>query len=207
MGVFARALSATTAILLPALAAVLVPAPAWAHDSLVASAPEDGQSLRSAPEEVVLTFSGEVMDVSTAVLVLDSRAETVHTTEPLVRGRDVSVELPGEIAEGGYAVRWRVVSSDGHPISGTFTFEVGEGGPPPPPLDAAPEEEPDQSSPAQEPVASGPVVDLLPRTAAMAAAGALGGLLLYLAALRLRRGPHMPDSTSTVTTTTDKDSH
>ncbi|GAA1073817.1 copper resistance CopC family protein [Nocardiopsis metallicus] len=207
MGVFARALSATAAILVPALAAALVPAPARAHDALVASAPEDGQSLRSAPEEVVLTFSGEVMDMSTAVLVLDSRAESVHTTEPLVRGHDVSVGLPGEIAEGGYAVRWRVVSSDGHPISGTFTFEVGEGGPPPPPLDAVPEGDPGESSPAPEPVASGPVADLVPRTAVLALVGALGGLLLYLAALRLRRRQHTAGSTRTVSTTTDKDSH
>jgi methionine-rich copper-binding protein CopC len=206
MGVFARALSATAVILLPALAVALVPVPASAHDSLVASTPEDGQSLRSAPEEVVLTFSGEVMDVSTAVLVLDSRAESVHTTDPLVRGHDVSVELPGEIAEGGYAVRWRVVSGDGHPISGTFTFEVGEGGPPPPPLDAVPEEEPVESDPAPESVASGPVADLFPRTAVLALVGALGGLLLHLAALRLRRPQHTADSTGTVTTTIDKDS-
>ena len=122
----ARALCAAVAVL------VLTPAPASAHDSLVAAAPEDGQVLQAPPEEVVLTFSGEVMDVSTAVVVLDPAAEAVPTTEPRVEGRDVSVALPPDLAEGGYAVRWRVVSGDGHPISGAFTFRVGEGGPPPP---------------------------------------------------------------------------
>jgi hypothetical protein len=28
--------------------------------------------------------------------------------------------------EGSYQVRWRVVSSDGHPISGSFEFAVGQ---------------------------------------------------------------------------------
>lgn len=203
MGVFTRALSGTVAFLIPALFVLLVPVPARAHDALVASAPEDGQSLGSAPEEVVLTFSGEVMDVSTAVLVLDSQAETVRTTDPVVRGRDVSVELSEGLADGGYAVRWRVVSGDGHPISGTFTFQIGEGGPPPPPLDAVPDQEnepdPGATGADPEPAAAGPVADPLPRTAVLALVGALGGLLLYLIALRLRQ----PRSTGDATTTTD----
>lgn len=181
-----RTLCLTVALL------VAVPAPASAHDVLLSTVPEDAQVLSSAPEEVVLTFSGEVMDVSTAVVVLDPRAETVSTSAPEVDGHQVSVRTLEEVPEGGYAVRWRVVSSDGHPISGTFTFQVGEGGPPPPALDAAPAE---ARSPAAETAsdqgtadasnASTPFVPL--RTSALALIGALGGVLLYVIVLRLRR--------------------
>ncbi|MBQ1083230.1 copper resistance CopC family protein [Nocardiopsis sp. B62] len=164
-------------------AVVLTPAPALAHDTLLSSVPGDEQAVPTAPDEVRLTFSGEPMDVSTAVLVLDSEAEPVATTEPLVDGHEVSVELPPDLADGGYAVRWRVVSSDGHPISGALTFEVGEGGPPPPDLEAAPANETDGEDAAAAP---SPNVTL-PREAVMALAGALTGLLIYAAALRLRR--------------------
>ena len=195
--------------LLGAIAALvlLTPAPAFAHDTLLSSSPEDEQRLGSSPREIVLNFSGEVMDVSTAVVVLDSEAKAVDTTEPLVDGTDVSVEPLGELTDGGYAVRWRVVSGDGHPISGTFTFHVGEGGPPPPSLDAAPAEEPDED----EEVASGEageraIANGLLRSALLALIGALVGLVLYAGALRVRRTngqerrpatQHTPEETET----------
>lgn len=211
MRVRTRALCATVVVL------ALTPAPASAHDSLIASAPEDSQVLQGSPEEVALTFSGQVMDVSTAVVVLDSGAEAVPTSDPIVEGHGVSVELPPDLADGGYAVRWRVVSGDGHPISGTFTFQVGEGGPPPPPLDAAPAEEDTEDStrtPAEgsegsaedggdqgsapAPALAGP----LTRTAALALAGALGGFLVHLTVLRLdraRANGRPPTAPSTMT--------
>lgn len=193
--------------LLGAIAAVvlLTPTPAFAHDTLLSSSPEDEQRLGSSPQEIVLNFSGEVMDVSTAVVVLDSQAETVDTTEPLVDGTDVSVEPRGELTDGGYAVRWRVVSSDGHPISGTFTFHVGEGGPPPPSLDAAPAEEPDEEDASGE-AGESAITNGLLRSALLALIGALVGLVLYAGALRVRRTngqerrpatQHTPEETET----------
>ncbi|SIO89838.1 copper resistance CopC family protein [Nocardiopsis sp. JB363] len=194
--------------LLGAIAALvlLTPTPAFAHDTLLSSSPEDEQRLGSSPREIVLNFSGEVMDVSTAVVVLDSAAETVDTTEPLVEGTDVSVEPSGELADGGYAVRWRVVSSDGHPISGTFTFHVGEGGPPPPSLDAAPAEEPDEDEEVAGEAGEPAIANGLPRGALLALIGALVGLVLYAGALRVRRTngqerrpatQHTPEETET----------
>lgn len=35
-------------------------------------------------------------------------------------------ELPDKLAQGTYMVSWRVVSADGHPISGAFTFSIGK---------------------------------------------------------------------------------
>ncbi len=178
---------AATVLCAAVTALVLSPTPALAHDALIASSPEDEQTLDSPPEEVRLTFSGRPMDVSTAVLVLDSESEAVTTTEPLVEEHDVSVELPPEMADGGYAVRWRVVSSDGHPISGSFTFQVGEGGPPPPDLEAAPAAEPDGEDEGDTDAAAAPASAGLPREAVLSLIGALIGLLFYAAYLRFRK--------------------
>ena len=36
--------------------------------------------------------------------------------------------VPADLSDGAYIVDWRVISADGHPISGAWTFRVGEGG-------------------------------------------------------------------------------
>ncbi|WP_017625207.1 copper resistance CopC family protein [Nocardiopsis chromatogenes] len=101
-------------------------APALAHDRLVSSTPEAEERLASGPDEVELVFSGEVMDVGAAVTVLDADGAQVSQGEAGIDGDTVAQGLSETLPDGGYVVRWRVVSSDGHPISGAFSFAVGE---------------------------------------------------------------------------------
>ena len=61
--------------------------------------------------------------------VLDATGERVEAGEPEHPGGDgaaVAASLP-DLDDGAYVVAWRVVSSDSHPVSGAFTFRVGEG--------------------------------------------------------------------------------
>ena len=101
--------------------------PAAAHDELVESSPSAGAVLASAPAEVRLTFSAEIMDAGAIVAVTDDRDESWTIGEPQVVENLVTVGIPDVLPDGGYVVLWRVVSSDGHPISGTFSFAVGSG--------------------------------------------------------------------------------
>ena len=45
----------------------------------------------------------------------------------------VSISLPAHLRPGTYVVAWRVISADGHPVSGTVAFSIErasvEGGP------------------------------------------------------------------------------
>ncbi|MGX5697021.1 copper resistance CopC family protein [Agromyces soli] len=100
--------------------------PASAHDELVSSTPEPGQVFETAPAEVKLSFSDEVIPVGTAIVVVDHHGEEVEVGETTVSGTDVTAALPAAL-EGEYQVRWRAVSSDGHVIDGTIDFGVGEG--------------------------------------------------------------------------------
>ena len=102
-------------------------APAGAHDELVESSPSAGAVLASAPAEVRLTFSAEIMDAGAVLAVTDDRDESWTIGEPQVVENLVTVGIPDVLPDGGYVVLWRVVSSDGHPISGTFSFAVGSG--------------------------------------------------------------------------------
>ena len=115
------------ALLLGALT-VLPAGPAQAHDRLTSSDPESGATLSEAPEDIELTFSATVQDVGGSVDLVDGDGDAVDVGSMSADGSTVTTSVDEELPAGDYEVRWRVVSSDGHPISGVVTFSVEEGG-------------------------------------------------------------------------------
>ncbi|PPK94182.1 hypothetical protein CLV92_10881 [Kineococcus xinjiangensis] len=128
------------------LAVVLAAAPAAAHDRLLSSDPADGARLPAAPARVELAFSDDVLALSPRVRVQDQAGATVAEPEPVVEGDRVTAALPAGLAPGTYAVQWRVVSGDGHPIEGSFSFGV-EGATAP--AEATPTAEPEATAEPQ----------------------------------------------------------
>ena len=115
-----------------ALAALLVLAPATAalaHEELISSTPSAGQELETAPEAITLTFSAEVMTMGAAIIVVDGDGTDWVRDEPVLDYSEVTAMLDASMPDGGYEARWRVVSSDGHPISGIIPFTVGDAEP------------------------------------------------------------------------------
>lgn len=99
---------------------------AAAHSNLVESNPADGDVVAELPSEVVLTFSDDVQPDYTEVAVLYDGA-TVDAGEPVSAGADVTqplVPLPAGTSTADVTVSFRIVSADGHPVDGTFTFSV-----------------------------------------------------------------------------------
>jgi methionine-rich copper-binding protein CopC len=106
------------------LAAGAAAAPASAHDELVASTPAAEDALDPAPTEVSLTFSDNILEVGIEVSVTDAAGNEYVADAPVVDGPTVTVGLDSDMPGGSYQADWRVVSSDGHPISGTIPFSV-----------------------------------------------------------------------------------
>ncbi|MBD8044452.1 copper resistance protein CopC [Arthrobacter sp. Sa2BUA2] len=119
-----RAVLLATA-LFGALALFLVAAPpALAHDELVSATPADGTVLDEAPAEIELVFSAELMDLGNQVIVADASGTNLVESEPVLNRETLVQKLPA-LTDGEYQVTWRAVSSDGHPITGAFSFTVG----------------------------------------------------------------------------------
>lgn len=122
--------SVALAVLFAAFALAFVPAGAdraEAHDQLLRSAPASGETVAKAPSEATLEFSGNVAEIGSEVALLQN-GEAVDLPEPMAfAGGKVTVPLP-PLEDGAYELNWRVVSTDGHPISGTVPFTVGTGG-------------------------------------------------------------------------------
>lgn len=126
-----RALRAIAgAALAAAVLLVATAAPAAAHDELIASDPTAGQALDTAPANVQLTFSAELLTIGAAVLVVDDSGRDWVDGEPAIQGNVVTAPLQSGMPASGYEIRWRAVSSDGHPISGIVPFSVANGAPP-----------------------------------------------------------------------------
>ncbi|MGW7312775.1 copper resistance CopC/CopD family protein [Streptomyces sp. NPDC054865] len=103
--------------------------PASAHASLSGSDPADGVVLKTAPRQVTLTFTESVSFSDDSVRVLSPDNERANPRPAQhADGKDntARVELSETLPQGTYTVAWRVVSADGHPISGAFVFSVGK---------------------------------------------------------------------------------
>lgn len=113
------------ALLVAALSVFAFAAPASAHDQLVSSNPEDGSKLDKQPEWIEMMFSGDVQEVGSEVKVVTD-GKDVSAGELAVDGKKLTVALPDNLKPGDYKVTWRVVSADGHPISGDFDFTLND---------------------------------------------------------------------------------
>lgn len=121
-----RAVLGLAALMLCAIAAFVVAPAASAHDELLATDPEQGSVVDTLPEEISMTFSGLLLDEAGATEVSVTSADGTSLTDgdPILDGTGLTQPLDGS-ASGTVTVLWRVVSSDGHPIAGDFTFDVG----------------------------------------------------------------------------------
>ena len=108
-----------------ALAAVVTSAdPASAHASLVTATPADGATLTSAPSQVVLRFDDPISTSFATLVVTGPDGHDVTTGRPSVSGSTLTGNLEGALPPGAYRTAFRVVSDDGHPVTGQLRFTL-----------------------------------------------------------------------------------
>ncbi len=119
-----RGLTKVLAGLLSIAALVLPAVPAYAHAYLISTSPAEGAVLTEAPERITLRFN-EPVEVPTDGVRLFNRAGQRVDMQRAQSEADVVAFDAGVLDEGAYIITWRVVSDDGHPVAGMFTFAVG----------------------------------------------------------------------------------
>jgi copper transport protein len=125
MGVHARWLVA--GVLAITCLLVLMPASAAAHAELLGTVPENDQLVQAAPDHIELKFSEDITVSFGGIKVFGPDGSRLQTGSAKVDGHDVHMDLDAS-KHGTYAVSWRAISADGHPVRGAFTFSVGERG-------------------------------------------------------------------------------
>jgi methionine-rich copper-binding protein CopC len=196
-----RRLGVVTAIVLASTA--LFVAPASAHTKLIKSTPARGSSL-VALTEVVLVFSENINPSVAKVQIRDAEgAQRGASTAPRVKGATVTQRAAPDLRAGDYTIAYRVVSADGHPVTGEVPFTLtesakgGEGAVATAAVDpAAP-----AAGSAETPGADGSVTPTPEKSSGMArwslvGAGLLIGVLIGMGLVFLRRRESAPGSSS-----------
>ena len=139
-----RQLLRVFALLIAFIAISLFQPAANAHVSVISTSPEYQSTVDVLPEQVVIGFNSSLIvlgsEKTNTVEVINSNGESVTLGDVKVDGSTISVSLNRDQAiAGDYTVRYRVVSADGHGVSGNYLFTLaGAASATPSPMTTAP---------------------------------------------------------------------
>ncbi|GGO71013.1 copper resistance CopC family protein [Nonomuraea cavernae] len=148
-------------VLLLVCAGLWISPPALAHNVLVSSDPKDGATLSASPERITLVFDQSVRRGYAQIGVTGADGSSWADGAATVAAERVSVKVRPLPPGGAYVVGYRILSADGHPVTGKITFTLASTPTGPAQQDAA---QPDaaqtaaaQADPAQaDPAQAGP---------------------------------------------------
>lgn len=116
--------------IIAAVTVALLSSTAFAHPKLVSSSPSDGTTIES-PKNIEIHFSENLLtQFSGAKLTMTEMpgmAMAMNMAVKVSPGGDEKTMLitpTSPLPTGKYRVDWRAVSSDTHPVTGQFSFEV-----------------------------------------------------------------------------------
>ncbi|OII43152.1 copper resistance CopC family protein [Plantibacter sp. MMLR14_011] len=125
-----RRLVGTAATAFLAVAAVLAVAqPASAHNSIISTTPAEGSTITEQPEQLVITTNDNLLDLGEAgqsnqIQVTGPGDERLYYGTACAAVNGPALVMPLQLGQAGeYTVVWQLVSTDGHPLSGSYTFE------------------------------------------------------------------------------------
>jgi LPXTG-motif cell wall-anchored protein len=103
--------------------------PAHAHTSLELSTPSNNQSIEFIPTELSATFDEDLIEIEGEVvntLELQGSDGAIYAlSAATIAGPVVSAKVgDGDYPAGNYLLKYRVVSADGHPVTGEITFST-----------------------------------------------------------------------------------
>ena len=112
--------------LLLSLLLTFTPDSASAHSQLVSSAPAKNSVISVDPGAVELFFNESLIVLegqrTNRITVTDSQRKIWSAQKIQVHRNEARVALLSSLKSGKYLVTYRVVSQDGHPIKGNFSF-------------------------------------------------------------------------------------
>ena len=98
-----------------------------AHTSLVSTNPAKNAVLHASPKSITLTFNDPLIKIAgkniSWIKLNNSKGSGLFLRGAIVLKNKITLDLP-TLAADKYKVSYRVVSNDGHPVSGSYFFTV-----------------------------------------------------------------------------------
>lgn len=115
--------------LLCGLALLLGSGVAAAHTRLLGSDPADGASLDAGPARISLEFNETMQAGFSTITVVGPDGAQFQSGEVTSDGAVVGIGVSPLGVAGSYEIGYRVISEDGHPVTGSITFTLTTDGP------------------------------------------------------------------------------
>lgn len=101
--------------------------PAMAHTSVVTTTPLYKSTLTEMPLQISIEFSDELMQIGekevNTISIQDPTMSEIEITAFTIEKNLITATLPNiDYLDGTYLVSYRVVSADGHPVSGSYSL-------------------------------------------------------------------------------------
>ncbi len=158
-------------------------APASAHSKLVSTSPADGAVLDAPPASVAFIFDETLLEGTETISINDEQGNVIVTAPATVDGDTISLTWPAQASEGTFQAAYRVVSGDGHPVTGAITITISGTGTGTGASSSEPASEPAPASAPATPVAT-PTPTSAPTepvTTSEPASGVAGSLVVIVA--------------------------
>ena len=106
--------------------AVLVPAgPGLAHSLLIESSPGANSTVATSPGEMVLRFNNRIEKKLSRIRLVGAGGEKLDLAVAVTGRADTLKAGVPVLNPGPWRVEWQVLSTDGHVVSGAFSFRLG----------------------------------------------------------------------------------
>jgi len=109
---------------------IISPTYAFAHGEMVRADPAANSRVISAPAEVSIEFDGKLQVLGNATInsitVKDDKGQVISEPVSTVDGMKITSKITSLDVTGLISVSYRIVSEDGHPVEGEYSFTVGE---------------------------------------------------------------------------------
>ncbi len=116
---------------LAGLCLILSSPTSFAHGQIVTTYPLMDSVSSPTPSQVWIEFDGELQliecEVVNTLKVIDSTGLVVSSEEAVIEGAKISTQVSDQSVGGVFTVQYRIVSEDGHPVEGSYTFEASPG--------------------------------------------------------------------------------
>jgi methionine-rich copper-binding protein CopC len=106
---------------------IATPLTSHAHTGLVSSSPAENSTIQSFPSEIILTFNEDLMTIGEKQVSKFSIHKPDHELVQIGKfkidkGTISAAVKESDLPTGTYKIYYRVISADGHPVSGVLKF-------------------------------------------------------------------------------------
>ncbi len=111
------------------LVCMLFPSFSYAHAYLQQSTPSANAILIQSPTKVILQFNETIQPAFHSIQVMNASGERVDLDDSYIpdqQPKTLEGSVRPNLPDGLYTISWYIISGDGHPIDGSFSFQIGQ---------------------------------------------------------------------------------